>query len=336
MKASASQLHGHLRQTLAPVYLVSGDEPLLVQEACDAIRKAAREREFLDRQVFHADANLDWNLVRDEVSALSLFASRRRIEIHLPKGKIGDGKGIIEDFLKQPADDILILLISPRLDPGEQRKRWLKQVEEAGVHVQIWPVDLHRFPEWLRERAAAKGLTLTPEALELLADRTEGNLLAASQELDRLQLLCPDGTVDERMVEEAVLDSARFNVFELVAEVLQGRAVHAQKILATLEQEGENPLGVLAILSRELQTLMALQHEMQHGHPTRQFFNNRRIRQPQRIRQLEQAARRLSNARLNEAMSHCARVDQAGKGRDTGLPWMALSALVGHLTAPHH
>lgn len=334
MKASVSQLNTHLRKTLAPVYLVSGDEPLLVQEACDAIRKAARDREYFDRQVFHADTNLDWNLVRDEVSALSLFASKRRIEIHLPKGKLGDGKTVIEDFLKQPADDIIVLLISTRLDPGEQRKRWLKQVEEAGVHVQIWPVDLHRFPEWLRERAVAKGLSLTGGALELMADRTEGNLLAASQELDRLHLLCPDGSVDEQMVEEAVLDSARFNVFELVSEVLQGRAVHAQKILTTLEHEGENPLGVLAILSRELQTLMALQHEMQHGHPTRQFFNSRRIRQPQRARQLEQAARRVSSIRLNEAITLCAQVDRAAKGQDTALPWMALSQLVGHLTAP--
>ncbi len=333
MKVSPAQLGSSLRRELAPLYLVSGDEPLLVQEACDAIRQAARNAGFEERQVFHADAGFDWRQVQEETESLSLFAARRRIEIHLPKGRIGDGKALVETFLANPPDDILILLIAPRLEASETRKAWFRRVQEQAVFVPVWPVDLDRFPDWLRQRAEALGLSLTRPALDELSERTEGNLLAACQELERLSLLCPEGTVDERIINDAVLDSARFNVFEFTTELMAGRIPHAQRILAVLEQEGENPLGILAILSRDLRMVLALQQHIGRGLPSPQFVKKQGLRPPQRARQIEQAARRLPTRALEQALALCQDVDRAAKGLSPLSPWHHLARLV-NLLAP--
>lgn len=335
MKVNAAQLPNELKKRLAPLYLVSGDEPLLVQEACDAIRRGARDAGFEDRQVFHADAGFDWRQVQAETSALSLFATRRRLEIHLPKGRIGDGKEVVEQFLAQAPEDLLMLLIAPRLEASETRKAWFRSVQEHGVFVPVWPVDLDRFPDWLQQRAAGLGLTLTRPALEMLSERTEGNLLAAAQELERLSLLCPDGTVDETIINDAVLDSARFNAFEWVAEVLAGNQVHAQRMLTVLEQEGENPLGLLAILARDLRLALALNHHINRGLPVPQFLKQQNVRPPQRARTLEQCARRLNGRNLELALLECQAVDRAAKGLSSLSPWHHLGSVVHQLAGTH-
>ena len=216
MKSNPGQLPQLLNKGLSPVYLISGDEPLLVQECCDQVRQAARKAGFHDRLTFHADHQFDWNLIADECSALSLFADRRRIEIHLPTGKLGDGRAVLERVLQNPPDDIILLLISARLDAAETRRKWYKELQGTGVHVPVWPVDTDKFPGWLQQRAGNQGLSLTRGALSILVERLEGNLLAASQELDRLSLLANGQTIDEETVERAVQDSARFSGFELV------------------------------------------------------------------------------------------------------------------------
>ena len=177
MKTQAHQLPQLLQKGLSPVYLVSGDEPLLVQECCDQIRKTAREAGYQDRVTFHADQQLDWNRVGEEFGALSLFAEKRRIEIHLPTGKLGDGRAVLESVLQNPPDDIVLLLISARLDAAETRRKWYKELQDKGVHVPVWPIDTDKFPGWLQQRARNHGLSLTRGALDILAERLEGNLL---------------------------------------------------------------------------------------------------------------------------------------------------------------
>lgn len=334
MKVNAAQLSNELKKRIAPLYLVSGDEPLLVQEACDAIRRAARNAGFEDRQVFHAEAGFDWRQVEAETEALSLFATRRRIEVHLPKGRIGDGKDVVERFLSQAPEDLLLILIAPRLEASETRKAWFRKVQEQGVFVPIWPVDLDRFADWLQQRAGGLGLTLTRPALEMLSERTEGNLLAATQELERLSLLCPDGTVDEGIINDAVLDSARFNAFEWVAEALAGNQIHAQRMLAVLEQEGENPLGLLAILGRDLRLALALNHHINRGLPVPQFLKQQNVRPPQRARVLEKCARRLSGPQLEQVLLECQVVDRAAKGLSPLSPWQHLATVVHQLAGP--
>lgn len=321
MKTNPAQLSKLLEKGLAPVYLISGDEPLLVQECCDQIRSAARKEGFEDRLTFHADQQLDWNTVADEFSAMSLFSERRRIEIRLPTGKLGDGRAVLERVLAQPPEDIVVLLISARLDAAETRRKWYKELQSKGVHVPVWPVDADKFQGWLQQRAGKQGLSLTRGALAMLAERLEGNLLAASQELDRLSLLTNGNTIDEDTIEQAVQDSSRFNGFELVTELLNGRAPHAGKIIGVLQQEGENPLGLLTVLSRDLNLLLELKTgENRTGNPAA-FFKKRGVFQPQRARALEQAARRLHPAQLHAAIRLCSQIDRAAKGFDELSPW---------------
>ncbi|WP_404363884.1 DNA polymerase III subunit delta [Marinobacter sp.] len=332
MKTQPAQLPQLLKKSLGPVYLVSGDEPLLVQESCDLIRQTAREAGFHDRVTFHADRQLDWNLVAEEFSALSLFAEKRRIEIHLPTGKLGDGRSVMEQVLASPSEDIVLLLISARLDPAELKRKWYKALQASGVHVVVWPVDSDRFPGWLQQRAQAKGLTLTRGALEILTDRLEGNLLAASQEMDRLVLFSKTGTIDEETVEQAVQNSARFNPFDLVTDILTGKAPSAHRILGALQQEGENPLGLLTVLSRDLNLTLELQRALGRREAAASFLKSHGVFQPQRMKALEQAARRLSAGQLNQAIIRCSDTDRAAKGFGEHTPWFHLRTLSTELS----
>lgn len=321
MKTQPAQLPQLLKKGLSPVYLVSGDEPLLVQECCDQIRKTARDAGFHDRLTFHADNQLNWNTVAEEFSAMSLFAEQRRIEIHLPTGKLGDGRAVLERVLQNPPQDIILLLISTKLDAAETRRKWYKELQNKGVHVPVWPIDAGKFQGWLQQRASSQGLSLTQPALTLLTERLEGNLLAASQELSRLALVADGNTIDEETVEQSVQDSSRFNGFELVAELLAGRASHACKVIGVLQQEGENPLGLLAALTRDLGLIMELRIAARKGENTTAFLKKRGVFQPQRARIIEQAARRLAPPQLHKALSLCSQVDRSAKGFDGLSPW---------------
>lgn len=333
MKTNPGQLPQLLRKGLAPVYLVSGDEPLLVQECCDQIRTAARKAGFHDRLTFHADQQLDWNTVAEEFNAMSLFSEQRRIEIRLPTGKLGDGRAVLERVLAQPPEDIIVLLISTRLDAAETRRKWYKELQSTGVHVPVWPVDADRFPGWLKQRAGNQGLSFTRGALAMLAERVEGNLLAASQELDRLALFTDGSTIDEETIEQAVQDSSRFNGFELVTELLGGRAPHANKIIGVLQQEGENPLGLLTVLTRDLNLLAELKTSSnKHENPSA-FFKKRGVFQPQRAKALEQAARRLNVIQLQQAIQLCSQIDRAAKGFEELSPWHYLRDMTVLLAA---
>lgn len=331
MKINPGQLPQALAKTLAPVYLVSGDEPLLVQEACDLIRSKAREAGFADRQVYHADQHLNWGALGDELGAMSLFSEQRRIEIHLPNGKLGDGRDVIEQALLTPAEDTLLLLISTRLDAAETRRKWYKQLQKTGVHVTVWPIDTEKFPGWLQQRARTMGLTLTHKALELLVERLEGNLLAASQELERLALLSPDKTINEDVVEQAVQHGARFSIFELISDLLSGRAGHAHKIISTLQQEGENALGLLAVLTRDLNITLELQQALARREQAGAFLKKQGIFQIQRARAIEQAAARLSQQQLHQALLSCSEADRAAKGFVDLSPWHFLANLATDL-----
>ena len=334
MKLQAHQLQGQLEKTLSPVYLVSGDEALLVQESCDLIRRAAKDAGYHDRLTFHADHQMDWNQVAEEFSALSLFAEKRRIEIHLPNGKLGDGRSVIETVLQDPPDDIILILISARLDAAETKRKWYKELQNSGVHVPIWPIDTDKFPGWLQQRAQQRGIKLTRGALTLLAERLEGNLLAASQELDRLALHAGDTSIDEEAIEQAVQDSSRFNGFELISELLGGRAAHARKIAGVLQQEGENPLGFLTVLTRDLSLALEMRLANAKRENTSGFLKKRGVFQPQRAKAIEQAARRLNRQQFNAAFELCSSVDRATKGFDPLPPWHHLDDLITLLSQP--
>lgn len=335
MKAKPGELPQLLKKGLAPVYLVSGDEPLLVQECCDQIRQAAKDAGFADRITFHADNHFDWNRLGEELGAMSLFAEKRRIEVQLPGGKLGNGRDLMEQTLASPPEDTVLLIISARLDAAETRRKWYKALQGKGVHIPVWPIELDQFPQWLQQRAGARGLTLTRGALQMLVERLEGNLLAASQEIQRLALLSGDGTVDEETVEQAVQDSSRFNIFELGTELLQGRTAHARKIISVLQQEGENPLGFLSVFTRDLGLALELRQAIAKREAGNGFLKQKGVFQLQRAKAIESAARRLGTGQLQQALCLCSDADRAAKGFGGTGPWHHLNDLATLLGTRH-
>jgi len=219
MKLAPAQLAKHLQGSLAPVYVISGDDPLLCQEAADAIRSAARQQGFDERQVFSADANFDWGTLLQAGASMSLFAEKRLLELRLPSGKPGDkGAAALIEYCSRPAEDTLLLISLPKLDGSAQKTKWGKALVEGQdtQFIQIWPVDAAQLPQWIRQRLSQAGLSAQQDAVELIAARVEGNLLAAAQEIEKLKLMAEGGQITVETVQAAVADSARFDVFGLV------------------------------------------------------------------------------------------------------------------------
>ena len=328
MRLRPEQLSQHLAGTLAPVYLICGDEPLLAQESADAIRAAARGKGFTSREVFHCDASFDWQVLRAEANALSLFAERKILELRMPSGKPGnEGSRAIEEYCAAPSPDNLLLVITGKLDASALRGKWVKTLDSTGALVQVWPVDAQRMPQWIGQRLRDAGIRANRGAIEVLADRVEGNLLAAAQEIEKLRLLAPDGEIDAATMSTVVADSARYNVFALVDKILEGDAPAAAKTLRGLREEGSEALVILWAIARELRLLIEAAEARHYHESLESVFAKHRVwekRQPL----VKSALRRLSAPHLRMLLRQAGLVDRASKGMASGEPWDQLTALV--------
>jgi DNA polymerase-3 subunit delta len=259
LKINVNQLSTHLQKSLAPCYLVTGDEHLLVGEALDAIRAAARKQGFTSRDLHVATTGFDWSQLRDSGANLSLFAEKRIIELRVPTGKPGRaGSQAIADFVDVTDSDLLFIVVAPKLDRNSQSAKWVKALEGKGVSIPVWPIGLRELPGWIAERMRSTGLQPDRDAVKLIADRVEGNLLAAGQEIEKLRLLLGEGKVTADDVGDAVANSSRYDVFKLVDAALGGDAKRALRILSGLRAEGIEPVIVVWALTRELRTLALL------------------------------------------------------------------------------
>lgn len=269
MKLPAGQLSSALQKSLLPCYLVAGDETLLVQEALDTIRAEARKRGFGAREVHVATAGFDWGEIAAAAGSLSLFAERRIIELKLPTGKPGrDGSAAIVELVelvRRSGDDLLLLVEAPKLDRSGASARWVQEIEKSGALVQVWPIGVRELPGWIGARMRGLGLEPDGDAVRLLADRVEGNLLAASQEVEKLRLLLGEGPVGAADVENAVADSSRFDVYKLVDAAVEGQASRAIRMLGRLRGEGVEPVIVVWALARELRALAKIADGVRGG-----------------------------------------------------------------------
>jgi DNA polymerase III subunit delta len=319
LKLTADSLATHLRERLLPAYLISGDEPLLAGEAADAVRACARAAGFTEREVHFVERAADWDEVRGSAASLSLFGARRVLEIRLASGKPGvAGNAALVKLIGASDPDTLFLILAPRLDRDAQAAEWVRVLERRGGWVQIWPVDSPRLVAWLRSRCRKLGLEAGEEALELLAMRTEGNLLAANQELTRLALLAPAGRVTPQIVLAGVADSARFDAFQLGDAVLGGESSRALRILAGLRAEGTEATLALWALTKALRELWGARTGS--------------LNAPSWQRQsaaLERGARRAPRLPFTALAARAARADRMIKGRLPGEAWdeMALLAV---------
>jgi DNA polymerase-3 subunit delta len=266
LKLNANQLGAHLQQNLAPCYLVTGDEHLLVAEALDQIRGAARQNGFTFRDLHIATAGFDWAELRDSSVNLSLFAERRLVELRLPTGKPGRaGSQAIVDLVAQTGPDLMLIVSGPKLDRSGQSAKWVKSIAASGATVPVWPIGVRELPGWITARMRQAGLQPDSEAVAVIADRVEGNLLAAAQEIEKLRLILGEGAVTAADVSRAVADSSRFDVFKLVDAAMSGDARRAMRILSGLRAEGVQPVIVMWSLSRELRTLASLGDAVSQG-----------------------------------------------------------------------
>lgn len=314
------QLHKNLTR-LAPVYLVTGDEPLLVQEACDAIRHRAKSDGFLDRELFHADAQFQWSNLLQSANSLGLFAEKKLLEVRLSSAKISDaGRKALEEYCNSLHDDNLLLLVAPKLEKSSKNAKWFKAVDKVGVVVTIWPVQAQQMPRWIEQRLRKTGLKADSQAIETLASRVEGNLLAAAQEIEKLKLLSNGNVIDYATMAEAVVDSARFNVFALLDKALLGDAQAAAKNLQGLKSEGSEPAIILWALAREIRTLINIKHAISDGQQL-QAVSRRNGVFDKRVPLIRGALQRLSPAQLEALLLQCGEIDQTIKGMKKGDPW---------------
>jgi len=329
MRLRTEQLQEHLSQgRLAPVYLISGDEPLLAQEAADLLRSTARDQGFSDRELLHADPGFDWNVVLTEASSLSLFASKKIIELRIPNGKPGDkGSRVLQEYAANPSPDNLLLVVTPKLDGSATRSKWVKSIESCGVFVQVWPVPPSQLPAWIARRLKDAGIRASRQAVDILADRVEGNLLAAVQEIEKLKLLLPDGDVDATTMSTVVADSARYNVFALVDKALEGDAQGACRHLRGLRDEGSEATVILWALARELRTLIKARERLEEGDHMDWVLKKLGVWE-KRKRPVKMVLKRLSLNQLKLMLRLAGGIDRAIKGMRRANPWDDLNTLI--------
>ncbi len=321
------QLAGQLRRTLAPVYFIHGDETLLVNECADAVRAAAREQGFADRQVFSVEAGFDWNSLRAAADSLSLFSDQRLLELRLPTGKPGrEGTAVLRDYAGRPAQDTVLLILAAKLEPAARKSKWVQALDRAGVSVAVWPVEAAQLPAWIERRMRTRGMHAARDVLRLLAERVEGNLLAAAQEIEKLYLLNGAGELDLETVTEQVMDSARYDVFALVDSALSGDPLHAQRVLAGLRAEGIDPVLVLWALARDIRALAAMATELQAGKPAGRVLASHRIWE-KRKPLIGRALQRVPGPQWRDWLRRCAHIDRVIKGRAAGSCWDELLQL---------
>ena len=327
MQLRFEELAGHLQRNLAPMYLVSGDEPLLVQECGDRVREAARKRDYAERQVLTVEPGFDWNGLFRETQSMSLFSQRRVLELRMPAGKPGEvGAKILGELAAQPPADVLMLITTGKLERQQRGAKWVQALTEAGVHVTVYPVEASQLPAWVNRRMKERGLVPAPGVVELLAHHMEGNLLACAQEIDKLALLGDAGEVRPDDIEKALCDNARFNVFGLADHCLSGDSVAVVRILRSLRAEGVEPVLILWALSRELRELLSLARDIAAGQPAARVFEAHRI-WPRRRPLVQKALGRQGADQWATLLVRAARVDRILKGRQRGDPWHELECL---------
>lgn len=312
MQLKLADLGSRLTEDLAPIYLVAGDETLLVEEACDAIVAAARKGGYGERSVLYVERGFSWHDIVQNASSMSLFADRRIVDVRVSGNRFDrEASAVLRAYAARPVADTLLLIRSGRLDSRQRSSAWFKALSKVGVVVPVWPVSAGELPRWLDGRLRSAGLELEPDARALLAQQVEGNLLAAVQEIEKLKLADLSPPVAADALSRVLEDSAHFDVFQLLDAILAGQVARVSRAIRSLRQEGAAVFAILGALTGQLRRMRAGQRLP-----------------PQRQRLVDDFLRRLGSAdAIDRVLAQCALVDAQGKGQLLGDAWISLEDL---------
>lgn len=329
MRIYPEKLNGQLKQALLPIYLVSSDEPLLAQEASDAIRATCRQADYSERQVFHVERGFDWNIIREANASLSLFAEKRLLELRINSGKPGDqGSIVLQEYLARPAEDTVLLINVPRLDSSSLKTKWAKALMDSPLcgFVQLPNINIEQLPNWINQRLAQQGLSADPAAIDLIVARTEGNLLAAVQEIEKLKLLTNATHLDVETIQTSIADSARYDVFGLVDAALEGDAQRSLRMLAGLRSEGTDIPIILWAVARDIRQLGTLAQQLSSGTSLDRALS--KVWPAARKPLFAKALKRLSGTQWQLLLKDAQLLDEQSKGQATGDAWVGMASLI--------
>lgn len=327
MRLAQAQLESHLKHGLQALYVLAGDEPLAQRECLDAIRAAARAQGFEERTSLTVERNFNWQQLQNYGQSISLFASRRLLELSILSGKPGvDGGKALVALAAKTIPDTTVVIILPTLERDAKNSTWFNALETQAQTIMLNEVDAANLPKWIANRLAQQGQHTGTQTLEFLAHQVEGNLLAANQEVQKLGLLYPQGELSDETVREAVLNVSRYDAFQLGEAVLQGDAERTVRILQGLQDEGENAVAVMNPLMWVLRPLVRIKQAEMRGENINNAMTSARI-YGDRQALVKRALSRLSLRQLEAALQKLADIDRTAKGVMLGDAWLEISRL---------
>lgn len=333
MKLYPDKLDAHLARQSAPVYLLHGDEPYQLMEIGDKLREYARNNGYDERQVLIANEEADWAAFREAADSMSLFAERRIIELRLPTGKPGrTGSEVLKQYCENPASDVLLIIASAKLDRGGSSSAWFKAIDKVGVTIAVYPIEPAKLNRWLSDKLLSHGLTATVEAVSLITERVEGNMLAAAQEVERLALLHPKGELNADQVLAAVADSARYSIADLVQSVLIGKSARAIRVVRGLREEAVAPVLILWALSQEIRSGARAAEAAERGVSADAALKGAGV-WPSRATPLKAAMARHSAVSWLSMLGATAHLDRLVKGHAAGDVWDSFESLCVQLSS---
>lgn len=321
MKITLEQLKTHLSKKLSPIYWLSSDEILLLQEAAEIIRTAAHQAGFQERKTFQVETGFNWNDLLIEANHLSLFSSQRLLELQIPDNKFNDdAKNFLITYSQNPPTDKILLIKTAKLDAKIQSAAWFKQLESRIVLIPIWPIDAAQLPRWIANRLQQVGLRTNAIGIQLLAERTEGNLLATQQAIEKLRLVYGSKEISAEDMSAAITDNMRFDVFNLVDYALQGDSKHVIRILVTLKNETIEPSIILWALTREIRNLIAISQAITAGQSFEQTALQYKVWEKRRLL-IKNTLQRCSIKKLQALLCQASDLDRMIKGAARANIW---------------
>lgn len=324
MWLKAQQLPSALEKQLAPIYFLSGDEPLQLGEAADAVRRAAKNAGYDSRELLTVDASFSWSELMQAADSMSIFSEKKVIDLRLPSGKPGtEGSKALVNYCARLPEDTLLLITAGKLEASAKKSKWVTTLEQQGVAIQVWPLAGADLMNWVQQRLQNRGLSTDKSGLRVIVGRVEGNLLAAAQEIEKLYVLYGQGQLSEQQIEIAVVDASRYDVFNLVDAALSGRSERVLKILLGLQHEGIAEPVVLWALTREIRNLIQIKQKFAAGQPKNRVFMQHQV-WDKRQKLVTHALNKLNQQDLMKMLLVAAKTDRQIKGQQTGDCWESL------------